>query len=426
MRLTNIVIPRSAVNLNALEGTANINTYVSIANDQLNLANPEVFYSKQLLDTLRLAADEYVYYRYAEEAPIQEKADKLTLRRWAPLQAHTTPLVEGIPPKSDKGSVMKYELQAHQYGRYMEFSDKVDFNVVDPVLAIYASEYSIVAIETLDMLARQTLLTMSQKFYAGLAENLSSMTIAKCKPTIADLRLIGLAMKRQLVKPRSNGKYHVICSPEFTFDMLDDPYVQKYMQYNQTTTQMYEGGTLIPMFGFEFYEVMTCPDSAEFVDADSNECNMIYRTAPESGSVSFNGKTYTAADADELGYIYAVLPAKVGSTSYLTVADGYVKDERTGQDASYIPNKRTWVAPEGWNILKVQHTIILGDKALSRTGLSGENNAKMYTKKPGESGVIDPIDQRQSIGFKINSVGFGSTRPEAIYDYVNIPSQLNM
>ena len=76
--------------------------------------------------------------------------------------------------------------------------------------------------------------------------------------------------------------------------------------------------------------------------------------------------------------------------------------------------------------MKVQHTIVLGAEALTRTGLAGEGNAKMYTKGLGSSGVLDPIDQRQSIGFKINSVGFGSTRPEAIYDYVNIPTQLNV
>ena len=234
-QVTKIVFPRSAADLNALAPTTDINTFVDIANNQMNLANPEVFYSKQLLDTIRLGQDQYVYYRYAEESPIQDKAGKLTMRRWAPLQAHTTPLVEGVPPKSDRGSVRKYELEAYQYGRYMEFTDKVDFSVVDPTLAIYSAEYAIVAIETLDMLARQTLLTMSQKFYAGLAQNIQAMTIAKGKPSIADLRLIGLSLKKQLIKPRTNGKYHVICSPEFTFDMLDDPYVQKYMEYNQST-----------------------------------------------------------------------------------------------------------------------------------------------------------------------------------------------
>ena len=99
-----------AVTLNALAPTADINTLVQLANNaagnaERNKVRPEVFYSKQLLDTIRLDAGEYKYYKLADEAPIQNKAEKLTLRRWAPLQAHTVPLVEGVPPKSDKGSV---------------------------------------------------------------------------------------------------------------------------------------------------------------------------------------------------------------------------------------------------------------------------------------------------------------------------------
>ena len=62
------------------------------------------------MDTIRYDATEYVYYRLADESPIQEKADKLMVRRWAALQAHTIPLEEGIPPNSDKASVEKYEV----------------------------------------------------------------------------------------------------------------------------------------------------------------------------------------------------------------------------------------------------------------------------------------------------------------------------
>ena len=92
--------------LNALNPVADINSYVEMANNAgAGVINPEVFYSKQLLDTIRYDAKEFVYYRLADSAPIQEKADKLMLRRWAPLQAHTVPLDEGVPPKSDKGSV---------------------------------------------------------------------------------------------------------------------------------------------------------------------------------------------------------------------------------------------------------------------------------------------------------------------------------
>lgn len=242
-----------------LNSVADINAAVNYVNNHgKGMVNPEVFYSKQLLDTIRLDANQYTYYRYADEMPIQEKADKLMVRRWAPLHAHTVPLQEGVPPMSDKGSVEKYEMQADQYGRYMEFTDKVDFTMVDPVVAHYSREYSIVAIETLDLLAQHTLLTVAQKFYAGMAPNQAALR-PWSKPTIADIRLIGLSLKKSLVKPRSNGKFHVIVSPEFTYDMLDDEYVQNYMKINQTTSTMYDNGVLIPLFGFEFYEVMNCP-----------------------------------------------------------------------------------------------------------------------------------------------------------------------
>lgn len=408
--------------LNALSQTTDINTVVMFVNNHgAGMVNPEVFYSKQLLDTIRLDAAQYTYYRYAEAAPIQEKADKLTMRRWAPLQAHITPLAEGIPPKSDKGSVEKYELTAYQYGRYMEFTDKVDFTVVDPVVAHYSKEYSVVAIETLDLLAQKELLRVSQKFYAGIAANVAAMTIAASKPKIADLRLIGLSFKKQLVKPRSNGRYHVICSPEFVYDMLDDDYVQNYMKINQTTVNMYENGALIPMFGFEFYEVMNCPESGVYTNGDGKKVLPIYKKFVAGDTLG--AKTYTVDDADTLGYIYGSVVE--GASTYAT-ADGYVNDKRTGQAASYLPGQVTWTIPEGWHELKIQHTLILGKDALLRTGLAGEDNAKMYVKPLGSTGVLDPIDQRQSIGFKINSVGFGSMRLEAVVDYMNIPTQLNV
>jgi hypothetical protein len=408
--------------LNALSAVTDINAVINFVNNQgAGLINPETFYSKQLLDTIRLDAASYTYFRYAESAPIQEKADKLTMRRWAPLQAHIVPLAEGIPPQSDKGSVEKYELQAYQYGRYMEFTDKVDFKAVDPIVAHYSQEYSIVAVETLDLLAQKELLRIAQKFFAGLAANASEMKIATGKPTIADLRLIGLSLKRQMVKPRSNGRFHVIVSPEFVYDMLDDTYVKNYMTINQTTVQMYDNGALIPMFGFEFYEVMNCPDSGVYVNGDGKKVLPIYKKF-ETGDV-LGAKTYTEADADALGYIYATVVEDVAT--YAT-ADGYVNDSRTGQAASYIPGQVTWTIPAGWRELKIQHTLVLGKDALLRTGLAGEDNAKMYVKPLGSTGVLDPIDQRQSIGFKINSVGFGSTRLEAVVDYMNIPSQLNV
>lgn len=403
-----------AGNLNALAPVSEINTWVDLATKAgPGVINPETFYSKQLLDTIRYDADQYVYFRLADEAPIQEKADKLMLRRWAPLQAHTVPLEEGVPPKSDRGSVEKYELNAAQYGRYMEFSDKVDFQVVDPVIAHYSREYSLVAMETLDLLARETLLSIANKFYAGQAANFEALT-PDSRPSMADLRLIVLALKKALVKPRVNGRYHVIGSPEFFYDMISDPIVEKYMTINQTTKTMYDNSSLVPMFEMEFYETMLVPTSSEYV---SN--GKVYRRMYRSNGAGGYEYNKIAEDND----------------TYVSTVDGYVKDARTGEDASYIPKRKVWDiaawndANKGngadWYELKAQHILIVGKDALTRTGLAGEGQARMYVKQKGSSGVLDPIDQRQSIGFKINSVGFGSTRLEAVVDYICIPSQVN-
>lgn len=400
--------------LNALAPVTDINTWVDLANKAgAGVINPETFYSKQLLDTIRYDQSQYVYFRLADTAPIQEKADKLMVRRWAPLQAHTVPLDEGVPPKSDKGSVEKYELEAKQYGRYMEFSDKVDFKVVDPVIAHYSREYSIVAMETLDLLAKEALLSVANKFYAGQAANFAALTPTS-KPSMADLRLIVLALKKALVKPRVNGRYHVIGSPEFYYDMISDPIVEKYMTINNSTKTMYDNSSLVPMFEMEFYETMLVPTSSEYVTGEVIHRRM-YRTAA--------GDTYE----------YSAIA--ITNEDYVSTVDGYVKDSRTNQDASYIPQRKAWdtvawsaankADGADWYELKAQHVLILGKDALTRTGLVGEDSARMYVKQKGSSGVLDPIDQRQSLGFKINSVGFGSTRLEAIVDYICIPSQVN-
>lgn len=405
-------------NLNALQPMANINSHIELVTKHgAGMVNPEVFYTKQLLDTIRIDAANYIYHQLADESPIQERADKLTVRRWAPLQAHTVPLAEGVPPVSDKGSVEKYEMSASTYGRYMEFTDRVDFAVVDPVIAHYAAEYSIVAIETLDLLAREELMSKAQRYYAGGAKNITEMRIATGAPKLSDLRLIVLALKRQLVKPRGTN-YTVVVSPEFVFDMLDDPYIQKYMTINQSTGGMMDDiSTLIPLFGMEFKETMVCPDSSRFVNISGKKSIIAYKEY-EAGTDS----AYEATK-DAKNYVYRVFTED--DTEYAKVS-GYVKDSRTGQDASYIPDQDVWTLPTGWNELKIHHIIMVGKDALTRTGLAGEQNAKMYAKPLGSAGVLDPIDQRQSIGFKINSVGYGSTRLEAIVDYLCIPTQANL
>lgn len=410
--------------LNALNPVADINSYIEYFNNHGYAIRPELFYDKQLLDTIRLDEKNFVFYRLANTTPIQNNAAKLQIRRWAPLQAHTVPLDEGVPPFSDKGSMEKYEIPTFQYGRYMEFTDKVNFEIIDPVIAHYTKEYSIVAMETLDLLAREALVTVASAFYAGQVANFQSLTL-DCKPSLEDLRVIALSMKKQLVKPRSGNRYMVIGTPDFYFDMIEDSLVQKYMTINQTTKGFYDDmGPIPPMFGLEFYETMHVDNSGEFhatIGGTEDDYLLVARYNTSSNEMEYgtaDATTYKVAQVDAQGNV-----------------DNYVYDSRTGQKASYIPNLKVWdleayntAVGDGngdWYELKVDRIFVLGADCLTRTEIAGQGNAKMYVKALGSAGVLDPIDQRQSIGFKINSVGFGSTRTEAVAIYYCVPSQLN-
>lgn len=443
--------------LNAHAPAGSLNRYIEAANSAIRRGNdgkvalgngrlnPEYFYTMQLLETIRLDADQYVYFRYADEMPIENKANRITIRRWTPLQAHTTPLVEGIPPVSDRAAAETYDIPTMQYGRYMEFTDMVDIKLVDPVIANYTKEYSIVAIETLDLLARNALNLAAQPYFAGFtATTIGDMTTINT-PKMNELRRIQLDMKKLLVKPRSDKHFHVIAGPEFYFDMITDELVEKYMRFNKDTYTMYSDNALVPMFGLAFYETLAAPSSGVFYTGTGQRAVRV-----------------VASDANGLIFGTAVLPtdSAIAAGTGANAPSGYRIDSRTGQPTSYDPNRfmleidgntgkpsvngiagtapTAWVTADGTAVstptivtgsakeLKIAQVYILGKDALIRTALKGQGDAQVIVKSLGSSGVSDPLNQRQSIGFKINSVGFGNARAEAVSCYYCIPSSLNV
>ena len=415
------------VKLNALSPTADINTSIAYFKTHGYAIKPELFYQKQLLDTIQLDKDHFVHYRLADTKPIQGKAEKLQLRRWSALRAHTVPLVEGVPPKSDRGAMESYELGVNQFGRYMEFSDKIDWENIDPIIAHYTSQYAIVALETLDILARNALLAVPNKYYAGMAANMGVMEIGDdFKPSLADLRIIILGMKKRLIKPRSGRNFHVIGSPDFTFDMITDPLLEKYFTINNTTKSAYTDSVMPSVFEMEFYETMHTDDSAEF-------------SAIVGGVASKALRVFRVTDAGDYEY-ETVFEKKTGGVDtgyYVKKEDFYTGDGRNFANAelNHIPEAYVWdldkfntdktATDNPYEALNVQKVLIVGKDALIRTEVEGRGNAKMYVKPLGSAGVLDPIDQRQSIGFKIDAVGFGVENNSSVAIYNCIPTQAN-
>jgi len=66
-------------------------------------------------------------------------------------------------------------------------------------------------------------------------------------------------------------------------------------------------------------------------------------------------------------------------------------------------------------------SIVLADEAYAITKLQGEGNVRVITKGLGSAGVEDPLDQRQSIGYKITGFATKVLRSESVVNYWSNP-----
>jgi len=67
-------------------------------------------------------------------------------------------------------------------------------------------------------------------------------------------------------------------------------------------------------------------------------------------------------------------------------------------------------------------SIVLADEAYAITKLQGEGNVRVITKGLGSAGVSDPLDQRQSIGYKITGFSAKVLRSESVVNYWSNPT----
>ena len=468
----------SNVNYAHLVARDGINTVIGFLLDQANGKFEdyviEQFYDRLLLDKIKLGTEEYVHVRYAQTREVPKGHGALKLRRPGALTEHTIPLSEGVPPLSDKTRMESITAIYAQYGRYMEFSDRVDFMTLDPIIALYTVELGDVAVRTAERLAREELLSAPLVFFPNGRASVGELIIGD-KITISDYRLQTLRMKRLLVKPYDGINFHVLVSPEMTFDLVMDPLVQTYMENTNRGTNL-ETGKPPELFNLKWQETML----DEFgYGHELHNPGQYYDFTDWNGYMNPTYKCrILAIDTDHTEY-YINLPERISTTQIMkeyggdSNRDAYTAvDEKYNRlkDGSFIPFRRVWDIELGvdslpvghvvttvtrnaegvptivnktvhastdnathvtvaklqtlsWRQLPVHRSIMLGQESLVKTGISGESGAKMYIKQKGSAGVLDPIDQRQSIGFKINSLGFTLLRPEAVCVFFSVPDQ---
>lgn len=463
-------------NLNALSDRMGINAMVNYFNKELgnNIDDLVIkdFYDKYLLDAIELSAENYIFQGYAKPYYVPEGHENKKLKRYGSLTEHTTPLPEGIPPKSDKTRVESFTATYSAYGRYMEFTDAVSFKTIDPVITLYTEKYGKLATRTKERLARNELLHSPSILVpesAGYKKGSTTYTGAQLEHIMIgdhleynDYRVMVARMKRMLVEPQEGNNFHLIGSPEVKFDLITDPLVRAYYgEHNGITA--YANGELPVLFNIKFRETMLDDFAYGYelanpgeIDATSGKVLRIYATVvadTTDNSNNVTGFTKTTYYLNVPATFRKVTEARLSDGSYIpekvtwdldTASTGYIATlstsvtcdkevltyvAATGTEtvdrtygASLTSGEVTALKAAAFKQLPLHRCILIGKDALIETGIQGHTDAKMYVKPLGSAGVLDPIDQRQSIGFKIDSIGYSLLKPEAVVVCYTIPT----
>ena len=387
-----------------------------------NVMQPAAVYSKIMLRTIELSESDYVFDGLAVERnmPSNNGSNEIVFKRMLSLAAHTQPLVEGIPPASDQGRMVAIKATTNSYGRVMKFTDKVNWAVVDPLISEYTRQLSLKIPETKDILAQQALLAECQMFYASRKTRSTddgdiltpvangAVTHVKylhpdCAPTIDEFRKIVLSMEASKVRPYQGANFLVLASSAVLFDLITDKRVKEFMKY-ESTGKAYSNDMVIDLFSLAFKKAKTIKSDNTYIDADG-----VTRYLYHDGTANYALVSPLSERSD--------LKSIVGDIKITFAASTFKPSETKDSTGG------TFTMGDNVDVLNAHYSYVLGEECLFKVGVEGHTQPQFIKKELGSAGTEDPLNQRQSIGWKIDSLGYKVPNPDAVVAYVSCPTQ---
>lgn len=458
-----------------LHDLTNVNTVLGMLYDANGVYRadfePSKFYNTILLDSLKYGEENYVHLKYAESLPIRRGEQTARFRRWAGLTPTLRPLKEGVPPAPDKHAYETIEVgNVFSFGRWSEYTDRVDLSIINEVIAERSVQYGEVANQTKELYARKTWLSSPNEFFSNFRADFGEIAFGD-EVTLDDLRFLIARMKRMMVKP-IGGKFNYICSTEFINGLIDDPRVKQYMAIEQTTGKLWGSGEPFDMFELSFIPTMldefAYPDTefpgvyelasgkevirlyavsgATIYYLDMQEDYVVNTGTNAVAKATGSGVTYlkdgtaienqvswelpvdaTSLNGRVVATIAGLSTSKVcvrKSTKSVSLVNGVQTAAYTALADATADHAAidTLIGNGAFMQLPVHRGILFGAEAMVKLAIEGVSDApKIIVKALGSSGVADPIDQRQSIGFKVDGFGLAIKRPESICITYGIP-----
>lgn len=309
----------------------------------------KTFYNRTLLKRL---VPNLLFYKFAQKKPLPKNSgNKVNFRKFNSLKPATTPLTEGVTPNGNNLSVTQIEKKVKQYGDYVTVSDVLSLLGIDPVITETSEVLGEQGGLTIDTVIGNEVAKTTNVFYAGEVASENDIT---AKMTGSDIKKIVRNLRSANVKPFEDGYYIGIISPEQSYDLQNDELWQDVSKYNGGTNIV--KGEVGKLHGVRFIETTNLPKAYTYVKTSDSSITA--------------GKTYYTLSE---GVYSEVKNPVVGSIStYYEVKDilhcGFI----FGKDA--------------YGAIDVEN--------------SAEGKPKIIVKTAGSAGTDDPLEQRNTIGWK--------------------------
>lgn len=386
---------------------SNTNTTTNTAQ---STALNKTYYDRCLLDGARTRL---VHAAYGQKRMVPRNHGKhVEFRRWDLFDASdaATPLAEGVTPGGQSLSQTTVETDIAQYGAYVEVSDVLADTGYDSVVPESAELLGEQMGTVVEWITRDAMCAGSNVQYVGgnasrlALDSTDVLTVNEIRKAVRTLKN---AKARPFVIKGRKPHFICICSPEAVYDLQNDSMWKDVSVYSNAE-QIYTG-EMGSLFGVVFVE------STEAKKYTQSVLNAV-KSAVTSGS-AFVLKT--TPSEQEIAYLKkGGNKIKVGSTEYtlaasdsLTVSEGvytvtvtatFTAEAGLSQNAIVYSEDAGSVDASTKKGMDVSASLVFGRDAYGVIDLEGKGAMEIIVKGHGSAGASDPLNQRCTVGAKVN------------------------
>lgn len=195
----------------------------------------KTFYKTELL---QFAEPELLFERFGKKVPIpQHNGNSVEIRYMDPLPVTTTDLTEGVTPAGNLVTFHAITESLHQIGYWVGYSDKLQWETVDPVIAEITKAEGRQAGKSIDTLVRDVVSAGSNVLYApnyaagAYTENTARGTMDGTAMLTIDLLFQAAAILQGQDAPPIDGEYVAIVHPYVACDLKKSTAWQDLQRY---------------------------------------------------------------------------------------------------------------------------------------------------------------------------------------------------